>query len=160
VYHLLCGNPTQGVRALEALNQDWASAYPAHRYALAAVLKGLEETALVHGVARAWTLLVIGWARDMGGDTAQLGDLAIQALPLARENDAVSAEKEAQCLLGGARWAQGRLDEAQAADAKYLAISQRLAALDASHAGWQHDLSVAYSKIDDVRRAQVQLDAA
>jgi len=43
--------------------------------------------------------------------------------------------------------AQGKLVEAQAAFAEYLAISRRLAELDPSNARWQQDLATVCAKI-------------
>ena len=55
IYHLLCADPEAGASGLETLNRQWSSsAYPEDRYALAAVLKELEDSQLLAGRARAW----------------------------------------------------------------------------------------------------------
>jgi Flp pilus assembly protein TadD len=61
---------------------------------------------------------------------------------------------------GGVLQAQGKLEQAQAAFAEYLAISQRLAEQDPSNAGWQRDLAVAHSKVGGVLEAQGKLEQA
>jgi hypothetical protein len=62
IYHLLCGDPERGASELVGLDCKWAAAgaHPEDVYALAALLRELEDTALVQGRARASTLLVIG----------------------------------------------------------------------------------------------------
>ncbi|TNJ34041.1 tetratricopeptide repeat protein, partial [Chlorobaculum thiosulfatiphilum] len=55
---------------------------------------------------------------------------------------------------------QGDLDGALNAFRESLAVSQRLAASDPSHAGWQRDLSVSQEKIGNVLRDQGDLDGA
>jgi tetratricopeptide (TPR) repeat protein len=145
VYHLLSGEPERGADELEVLDRKWTAAgtHPEDFYALAAVLGELEETALVQGRARAATILTIGWARDMRGETAQLADLANEALRLARESTDLRMESEAQCLLGGVLEAQGQLKAAEAAFGEYFTISRRLAEQDPSNAGWQRELALA-----------------
>jgi hypothetical protein len=73
LYHLLCGDPDRGAGE----SGDWFShkhAYPEDTYALAAALRELEDTALVQGRARAATLLAIGSAHSIRGETTQLAD--------------------------------------------------------------------------------------
>ena len=161
IYHLLCADPEAGASGLETLNRQWSSsAYPEDRYALAAVLKELEDSQLLAGRARAWALLVIAWARDTRGETAQLQEVATAALLLARQTKDQSAEGDAQALLGDVLQVQGKLEEAQVAFGEYLAISRRLAAQDPSNAGWQRDLAGAHSRMGDVLQAQGKLAEA
>src|ERR1035441_2558311 len=138
IYHLLCADPENGANSLETLDRQWSSsAYPEDRYALAMALKELEDAQLVAGRGRVWALLVIAWARDARGETAQLEEAAKEALLLARQTKDASAEGDAQTLLGDALRAQGKLGEAQAAFGEYLAISRRLSAQDPNNSGWQ-----------------------
>src|ERR1035441_5383084 len=161
IYHLLCADPEAGASGLETLNRQWSSsAYPEDRYALAAVLKELEDSQLLAGRARAWALLVIAWARDMRGETAQLQEVATAALLLARQTKDQSAEGDAQALLGDVLQVQGKLEEAQVAFGEYLAISRRLAAQDPGNACWQRELAVAHSKVGGVFEAQGKLAQA
>ena len=44
--------------------------------------------------------------------------------------------------------------------AQYLAIFERLAALDPANTGWQRELAVAYSRVGDVAQARGDLAAA
>jgi tetratricopeptide (TPR) repeat protein len=161
IYHLLCADPEAGASGLETLNRQWSSsAYPEDRYALAAVLKELEDSQLLAGRARAWALLVIAWARDTRGETAQLQEVATAALLLARQTKDQSAEGDAQALLGDVLQVQGKLEEAQVAFGEYLAISRRLAAQDPSNACWQRELAVAHSKVGGMFEAQGKLALA
>ncbi len=148
-YHLLNGDPERGAGELEVLDRRWkaAGAHPEDFYALAAVLRELEDTGIVQGRARAATLIAIGWARTMRGETAQLADLAKEALRLAEDSSDLRMESEAQCLLGDVLQAQGQLQAAEAAFGEALAISRRLAAQDPSNAGWQRDLAVAHLRL-------------
>ena len=101
IYHLLCADPEDGANRLETLNRQWSgTAYPEHLYALAAALKELEDGQLLAGRARVWALLVIAWARNGRGETAQLEGAATEALLLARQTRDQSAEADAQTLLG------------------------------------------------------------
>jgi hypothetical protein len=136
-YNLLCGDPERGATELESLDRNWASsAHPEDRYALAAALSELEESRLVRGRARVWVLLVMSWARAHRGERAQLADVAASALDLARAENDPRAEADAQCLLGDALQAQGKLEAAQEAFGQYLAISRRLAEQDPSNPDW------------------------
>ena len=56
--------------------------------------------------------------------------------------------------------AQGKLEEAQAAFAEYLAISRRLAKRDRNNPGWQRDLALAHGRVGEVLRAQGKLEKA
>ncbi|MCI0600705.1 MAG: hypothetical protein L0Y60_14520 [Beijerinckiaceae bacterium] len=161
-YHLLNGDPERGAGELEVLDRRWkaAGAHPEDFYALAAVLRELEDTGIVQGRARAATLIAIGWARTMRGETAQLADLAKEALRLAEDSSDLRMESEAQCLLGDVLQAQGQLQAAEAAFGETLAISRRLAAQDPGNAGWQRDLAVAHSRVGGVLEAQGQLQVA
>jgi tetratricopeptide (TPR) repeat protein len=144
IYHLLCGDPDRGATELEKLNRDWSSrAHPEEHYALAAALRELEETRLVAGRARAWTLLVTAWVRAERGETAQLEDTAAAVLRLAGVAGDRPAVADAQCLLGDVRQARGDLYVAQAAFGECLSISRRLAEQDPSNAGWQRGLALA-----------------
>ena len=161
IYHLLCADPEAGASGLETLNRQWSSsAYPEDRYALAAVLKELEDSQLLAGRARAWALLVIAWARDTRGETAQLQEVATAALLLARQTKDQSAEGDAQALLGDVLQVQGKLEEAQVAFGEYLAISRRLAAQDPGNACWQRVLAAAHNRVGDVWQAQGKLEEA
>ncbi len=161
VYNLLCGDPDRGATELEELNRDWyGRARPEDRYALAAALRELEDTGLVAGRARAWTLLFIAWTRVTRGETAQLADTAAEALQLARAAEDRPAEADAQCLLGDVRQAQGNLEEAQAAFGEYLSSSRRLAEQNPSNADWQWELAVAHRRVGGVLEAQGRLKQA
>ena len=118
------------------------------------LLDELESAGLVAGRARLWTLLESTWTRESRGETAQLANIADQALHLARETRDERAEADAQCLVGRVLQAQGQLEAARAAFAESLAISRRLAELDPSNARWQRDLAVAHSKVGGVLQAR------
>ena len=161
IYHRLCAESERGATELEALNRQWSgSARPEDYYALAAALKELDDSQMVAGRARAWSLLVIAWARHSHGEVAQLETAAREVLLLARETNDQGAEGEAQALLGDVLQAQGKLAEAQAAFREYLTISRRLAEQDPSNAGWQRGLAVAHSKMGGVLQAQGKLAEA
>ncbi len=161
IYHLLTSDPDRGASELESLDRRWSSeANPEDRYALAAALGELETAGRLQGRARVWVLLVIAWTRASRSESSQLTAVARQTLRLARAATDPRAEAEAQCLLGDALQAQGKLTAAQAAFAEYLAISRRLAGQDPSNAGWQQDLAVAHSRVGGVLQAQGELTAA
>jgi len=161
IYHRLCAESERGATELEALNRQWSgSARPEDYYALAAALKELDDSQMVAGRARAWSLLVIAWARHSHGEVAQLETAAREVLLLARETNDQSAGGDAQALIGDVLEAQGKLAEAQVAFGEYLTISRRLAEQDPSNAGWQRDLAVAHSKMGGVLQAQGKLAEA
>lgn len=164
IYHLLCADPDRGVGELEELSRDCivgnANARPEDYYALAAALQELEDTGLVQGRARASTLLIIGWGREMRGETAQLGDLATEALRLARDSSDRRMESEAQCLLGDVLQDQGKPAAAQAAFAESLAVRRRLSEQDPGNADWQRELAVTHSRVGGVLQRQGKLDEA
>jgi len=158
IYHRLCAAPDEGATELERLDRDWcSSARPEDHQALAVAMRELEETSLATGRAQVWILLSISWARVSRGETSQLGPVAIRVLDLARVARDARAEADAQCLIGDVLVTQGKLAEAQAAYAEFLAISRRLAAQDPDNAGWQRELAVAHSKVGDVLEAQGKL---
>lgn len=161
IYHLLCSEPERGATELEKLDRQWTrSAHPEDRYALASALAELDDTRMVQGRARVWVLLVIAWARVSRGEEARLADVAIRILDLARSVADPRAEGDAQCLLGDALSAQGKLEKAQAAFAENLTISWRLAEQDPSNAGWQRELAGAQNRVGGVLRAQGKLAEA
>ncbi len=163
VYHLLCADPDRGAGELLELSRDWisyANARSEDCYALAAVLRELEDTGVVQGRARASTLLVIGFVRELRGEIAQLEGLAAEVLRLAQGIRDEYLEFEAQRLLGSVLEAQGQLKAAEAAFAEVLAISRKLAEQDPSNAGWRRNLAVAHSRMGGVLEAQGQLRAA
>jgi tetratricopeptide (TPR) repeat protein len=162
VYHLLCGDPEQGASELLELDRKWMAAgtNPENLYALAAVLRELEETGVTHGRARAATLLAIGEARSMRGETAQLAELASEALRLAQESADLRLESDAQNLVGDVLQSLGQLKPAETAYKVFLAISRRLAEQDPDDAQRQHDLAVAHGSIGDVLQSQGQLKPA
>ena len=161
IYHLLCSDPERGATELENLDRSWSrTAHPEHRYGLAAALTELEDTQVVQGRARVWVLLVIAWVHVSRGQSARLAGTATSILHLARSAADLRGEGDAQCLLGDALQAQGKLVEAQAAFEVSLAISRRLAEQDPNNAGWQRELAVAQSRIEDVLQAQGKLAEA
>jgi tetratricopeptide (TPR) repeat protein len=117
-------------------------------------------TGLVQGRARASTLLIIGWGHEMRGETAQLGDLAAEALRLARDSSDPSLESEAQCLLGDVLQDQGKPTAALAAFAESLAIRRQLSEQDPGNADWQRELAVAHSRVGAALQRQGELDKA
>jgi tetratricopeptide (TPR) repeat protein len=147
---------------LEVLDRKWKAAgtHPEDYFALAAVLRELEESALVQGRARAATLLTIGWARAMRGETAQLTDLTKNALRFAQESSDLYLEFDAQALTGDVLQAKGQLEEAAAAFGEALAINRRLAERDPNNADWQRDLAVTHGRVGGVLLAQGQLEEA
>jgi tetratricopeptide (TPR) repeat protein len=161
IYHLLCANPEVGATQLEKLDREWSNqARPEERAALANALKELDETELVAGRSRVWVLLAIAWARASRGEDAQLGDTAVEALALARSCGDSRAEGDSQWLLGRVLVAQGKLTEALNAYRENLAISERMAELDPSDAGWQRELAMAHGQVGDVLLMQGDLTRA
>jgi hypothetical protein len=150
IYHLLCGDPERAADELEVFGRDWigyAHARPEDYYALAAVLRELQDSGLVQGRARASALIVSGWVGEMRGEPAQLADIANEALLLAQNSADRRLEADAQCLVGDVLQAQDQLVPAQAAFTEFLAISQRLAGQDPSIADWQRELAVAHGRM-------------
>lgn len=161
VFHLLCGDPERGADALEKLDHEWSDrGHPEDRHALAAAMRELEETGMVAGRARAWVLLVMAWTHEFQGETAEWAEVGEQALRVAREAQDRSAEAEALCLIGDARKAQYRFEEAEAAFEELLSFSQRLAERHPDQPGWQRKLAAAHSRVGDVGQARGRLEAA
>jgi TolB-like protein/class 3 adenylate cyclase len=161
VYHLLCADPDLGASELERLDRLWTGiARPEDRYALAAALQELADTDLIKGRARAWSLLTIGWTRDARGETAQLAEIAEEALQLASEAGDKPAEADARCLTGDVLRVRGELGPAQKAYDEFLSIRRHLAEQDPSDAGWRRELAVAYGRVGGALEAQGQLMAA
>ena len=161
IYHLLCGDPQLGASELEKLDREWSgSARPEDKFALAAALQELLESGLVDGRARARSLLAIGWSRTDWENTERLGEIATEALRLARKTNDKSDEADAKCLEGHVFEAQGRLELARAAFEQGLTIFRCLAEQDPSNAGWQRDLGVMQSRVGGVLQAQGRLELA
>lgn len=161
IFHLLRGDPDRGAEALEKLDHDWTErGYNQERQALAAALGELEATGTVAGRARAWVLLVMAWIHESNGETARWMDMGEKALALARAAGDCSAEAEALCLIGDARRAQGRFEEAGAAFEEFLSLGQRLAQQYPDSSGWQRRLAVAYSRVGEAGQARGQMEAA
>jgi tetratricopeptide repeat protein len=161
IYHLMCGDPDIGASELENLDREWSgSARPEHRSALAVALQELVDTDLVEARARAWSLLTIGWTRDTRGETAQLAEIAAEALRLACESGDKSAEADARCLVGDVLRVRGELEPAQKEYDEFLSLRRHLVEQDPSNAGWQRELAVAHRRVGDVLEAQGRLEAA
>lgn len=121
VYHLLCQDPELGADELGKLDRDWSSSMRSQdRYALAVVLKELDDTGMVQGRARAWFILVTALIHLRRGDAAKLADLAREALELARLASDARAEANAQALLEEVFEAQGQQTKAQGEDKQNL----------------------------------------
>jgi len=161
IYHLLCGDPDLGASELEMLDTQWSSsARSDDRYALATALQELEDTQLLQGRARAWSVLWIARTRVMRGEAGELVGLLTEALKLARASGDKSAQVEAMRLEGDVRQAQGDLIAAQAAFEETLAVSRRLVEEDQANAVWQRGLAVALGRMGDVLQAQGKHDLA
>jgi tetratricopeptide (TPR) repeat protein len=161
IYHLLCGDPNRGVAELQLLNRTWNNGVRSEdSYVLAAVLRELEDTQLVQGRARVWVLLTLAWARAARGELAQQREAATTILDLARSVEDLSAESEAQCLLGNALKAQEKLELARTAYQKHLTIKRLLAKQDPGDTGRQQDLAVAHIRVGDVLLAKGKLPEA
>jgi tetratricopeptide (TPR) repeat protein len=161
IYHVLCSDPDLGASELAKLDRQWSvSGRPENRYTLATALQELEETHLVSGRARAWTLLVIAWIRETREETAQLAEIVSEALDLARNSEDDLAMAEATCLSGDIWQAQGDLGKAQKAFEDYLAITRELAERDPKNSDWQRDLGVAHNRVGNVLLALGNLEAA
>ncbi|MBF0426548.1 MAG: toll/interleukin-1 receptor domain-containing protein, partial [Magnetococcales bacterium] len=93
-------------------------------------------------------------ARKAGDYFRQFADTRDMS-PDRQRNQAVGLSNFGDVLV-----AQGDLVAALAAYHEYMAIAQRLAALDPQNAGWQRDLVVSHNKIGDVLVAQGDLVAA
>lgn len=144
IFHRLSADPEREAAELGQLNRSWSGTVkPEDQYALAAALQELDGAQRIHGRARGWALLVIAWARTLKGETARLGEAARTALQFARTAKDLSAEGDAQCLLGDVLQAQGQPAATQEAFGQSLAIFRRLAEQDPSNAGWQRGLAVA-----------------
>jgi tetratricopeptide (TPR) repeat protein len=158
IYHLLCGDPDQGARELQAMDRDWSTrARIEDLSGLASSLKELEETGLVQNPGRIWVLLSIAWTRVNRGEAAELAEAALAVLKLARDLGETRAEADSQCLLGDVLRAQGKLAQAQSAYEENLAISGRLAAGDPDNLGWQRELALAHTRVGIVLEIQGSL---
>jgi tetratricopeptide (TPR) repeat protein len=161
IYHLLCGEPDCGASQLEELDRQWTGgALPVDRYALATTLQELEDTQLLQGRARAWSLLTIAWTRERRGATAQLRNMSENAVRLAREAKDKFAEADAICLAGRVWQAQGNLTAAQDSFDECLTICRRLVKEHPNRADYQRELAVAHSMVGEVLHAQGALVAA
>src|SRR5262249_28192824 len=131
-----------------------------HQYALATALGELVETGLVHGRARAWSLISIGRVRDGRGESARLLELADQALDLARASGDEIAEAGARNLTGSAWQGRGDLAAAKLAFNEELAIRGRLLERSPSNVGWQQGVAATLRSVGGVLEAQGKLEAA
>jgi tetratricopeptide (TPR) repeat protein len=161
IYHLLCGDPERGVTELQLLDRTWSNGLrPEDRYSMTAVLRELEDTQLVQGRARVWVLLVLAWAGVARGEVTQMREVATTILDLAQAVKDLSAESEAQCLVGDVFKSQEKLEAARAAYRKHLTITQLLAKQDPKNANLQRDLAVGRTKFGDVLLAEGWLEPA
>ena len=161
IYHFLCGEPDRGATELAKLFREWTRiANLEDRYALGAALAELEKTRLVEGRARVWTVLYIASLRVDRGEASQLASVGTLALQLAKAANDEPAEADAQCLLGDALRAQGKLVEARAAFDVFQELCIRLAEKDPTNDDRQSDLAVAYNRVGGVLEAQGRLAEA
>jgi tetratricopeptide (TPR) repeat protein len=161
IYHLLCGDPERGAAELEKLDHAWTErGRPEDRQALATALRELERAGLVAGRARAWVLLVVAWMHELKNETTPWAETGEQALRAAREAGDGTAEAEALCLIGDARSAQHKHEEAEAAFEEFLFLSQREAQQDPDSPDWQRKLAAAHSRVGDAAQALGRLEAA
>lgn len=161
IYHLLCGDPDRGASELASMDRDWSRrARTEDRYALAAALNELEETALVQNRARVWVLLVIAGTRASRGEEAQLAESALAVLGYAQDAQDLRAEAYSQALLGDVFHAQGRMQKAQKAYRRYLSITMQLALQNPGNAGSQSDLADAHNRIGIAQQAKGNLTEA
>jgi tetratricopeptide (TPR) repeat protein len=158
---MLCSDPEVGASELERLDRQWTGVVrPEDRSALTTVLQELEDSRLIDGRARVWSLITIGWTLDTRGEVAQLAEIAAEALRLACRAGDKSAEAEASCLNGDVFRARGQLVPAREAYDRFLSIRRTLAEQAPSDADRQRELAVAYSRVGGVLQAQDQLAAA
>jgi tetratricopeptide (TPR) repeat protein len=161
IFHLLCGDPERGADELEKLDHEWSDrGHPEERQALAMALRELEETGMVAGRARAWVLLVMAWTHELKGETARWAEVGEQALRVARDAGDRSAEAESLCLVGDARKAQHKFEEAAAAFDEFLLLGQRQVQQHPDSPDWQRKLAAAHSRVGDAGQARGQLEAA
>jgi len=161
VYHLLCGDADLAASKVEALDRQWSTNPRSDdRHALATALQELEDSQLLQGRARAWSILFIAWTRAMRGEAADLAEIVAEALRVAEEARDKSAQAAAKCLEGDVRKAQGSLAAAQVALEEGLAISQQLVEEDRENSVWQRGLGLAHDRMGDVLQAQGKLAAA
>jgi tetratricopeptide (TPR) repeat protein len=159
IYHLLSADPNDGAINLEQLESEWSSqGHPENRYALVAALKELEDTQVLEGRARLWTLLTIAGVSKYRGEAARLGNVAVETLGLARLLGDIEAEGSAQCLMGDVWAAQGKLSQAETAYEAYLSISKELAK-SAPRNIWRRGVA-AYQRKGSVLKALGKLNEA
>lgn len=155
IYHLLCGDPERGANELENMERYWTTqARPEDYHALAAALGELEDTGLVHGRARVWTMLVTSWQKYLGDETAHLVDRANTIRDLARSVADMSAEADALCLLGAVLKEEGKLTQSKAALEAALVITQHFAVQAPTNRGRQRDVAVVQQTLGQVLSAQ------
>lgn len=161
ICHLLCGDPERGARELEKLDHDWTDrAHAEERYALAIALRDIEEAGLLTGRARAWVLLAVGWMHQWKGETLQWGQVAEQALGVAREAGDAAAEAEALCLIGDSALGRFQFGEAESAFDRFLSLAEIMTARYPHDTGWQRKLALAHSRLGDVAQARGQAETA
>ena len=161
IYHLLVVNPEQGAAELEDLDRTWSdTARNEDLAALSGTLTELETSQILEGKALLRVRLVIAQHRATLAGAASLGNLANQLLEAAQAIDDARLTADAYCLVGDVAQARGDLAAAGRSFAQYLAICERLAALDPANTGWQRDLAVAHSRVGDVAQARGDLAAA
>src|SRR5262249_40690807 len=161
IYHLLVADPERGALELEELDRAWSgTARHEDLAALSAALTELDSSQLLGGRPLVRARLVIARHRAELAGAASLGDLANELLQAAEAFDDARLTGDAYALVGDVARARGDLGAAERAFAEDLAISERLAALDAATTGWQRDLAVAHSRVGGVAEARGDLAAA
>ena len=150
IYHLLAADPERGAAELENLSRAWSgTAYYEDLAALSAALTELDTSQMLRGKPLVRARLVVAQRRaDLAG-ASSLGDLANQLLPAAEATDDARLTGDAYSLVGDVAQARGDLAGAEQAFSQYLAIFQRLAALDPANTDWQQGLADAQSRIAD-----------
>ena len=161
VYHLLWSDSERGATELERLHRDWMRrGHPEDRYALAVALQEVLDSSSIQGRARLWATLVTVWSQVDRGNIAELADVAAGAVRLARDLRDLSAEGNAECLLGDMFEAQGKESEAFAAFVRSSRCSERLALRDPSNAEWQWSQAITQRRVGSMLRTQGKLRRA
>jgi len=148
LYHLFAIDQSAAAAACEALDREFTDGgRPEVLHALTLALRELTDGGWLTGSAQVEALLAPLRVRHWRGEAAQLEAEARDVADLARTASDPSGIGRTQLLLGDVLQTKGQLDEAMAAFRESLAIDQRLASIDPSNTGWQHNLAIAYYKL-------------
>jgi putative phosphotransacetylase len=151
LFHRLVCEPERAAQELRTLHEQWQRRGRTEQMRLLGeALHELVRSDTLVSLARAQTLLCLGWLGESRSSLRERGQYAREALRLLNGLGQEAAEAEAHSQLGRVHQSAGKLADALAEYQACNALVRRLVEKEPMNTGWQHELSVSHHAMADV----------